>query len=95
MRTATLIFAFLLGGLSFKGFSAIHHPQKHTGEAQCIQRNAAAFWFIRPNRELFEMYFDNPPGILSPGLTFSDITYTDDNGWERHFIKATVKGPHN
>jgi hypothetical protein len=67
-----------------------HHPLKHTWECRVLAVNGHSFWFVRPNNELFEAYFDNPP-LLRPGMPLSDIAYTDDNADQRHFVKATFK----
>jgi len=48
-----------------------------------------SFWFLRPDQEVFEMFFDNPPK-LQTGTNLADIVYTDDNSWERHFVSAQL-----
>jgi hypothetical protein len=71
------------------------HPQeKHTGPAQLIyiSEGRTQFWFVRPNHELFEMCFDNPPPQWFLNNRFVDITYFDDNADKRHFIKARLEG---
>jgi hypothetical protein len=45
---------------------------------------------VRPNNEIFEAYFDNPPAMVQPGMVLIDLAYTDDNADLRHFVKATV-----
>lgn len=75
-------------GLYF-GISHIHH-QKHTGAIQFIyQTNPKCYWFVRPDREAFEMCFDNPPP-LRPNGWLDDLTYTDDTTDLKHFIKMRV-----
>lgn len=86
-----LFVAFTLGVLADIGVRRYHHPLKHTWDCQVVSANSHIFWFIRPNRELFEMYFDNPP-ILQPGMALHDLAYTDDNADMRHFVKATMSG---
>jgi hypothetical protein len=86
---ASLI-AFSLGGVSHKLYATYHHPLKHTWDCQVIARPSEhIYWFMRPNREIFEAYFDNPP-ILAPGMTLKDVAYTDDNADLRHFVRATM-----
>lgn len=83
--------AFAGGVSSHKLYVARHHPLKHTQECQLVQQaSGGSFWFMRPDNELFEMYFDNPP-ILRQGMRFKDIAYTDDNADMRHFVNATLK----
>lgn len=82
---------FAAGAGTHKAYQAHRHPLKHTWDCQIVLiGNAGTFWFERPNKELFEMYFDNPP-ILRVGMAFKDVTYTDDNADMRHFVKATMK----
>jgi hypothetical protein len=86
---AVLLFACGMG--SDRLVIRYRHPLKHTWDCQLVARPTEhSFWFMRPNRELFETYFDNPP-IFQPGTQFKDITYTDDNADLRHFVKATVR----
>jgi hypothetical protein len=66
------------------------HPEKHTGKVQVAAVFGPSFWFIRPNGEAFEMYFDNPPAVLRIGLSLEDITYTDDNADMRHLVKLRI-----
>jgi hypothetical protein len=91
VQIVALCCVFAGGAGSHKLYVARHHPVKHTWECQMVQQaSPGAFWFVRPNHELFEMYFDNPP-ILRPGMLFKDIAYTDDNADMRHFLAATLK----
>jgi hypothetical protein len=67
------------------------HPLKHTWDCQLVQQaSKSSYWFVRPNHEIFEMFFDNPP-IFPVGVQLRDIAYTDDNADMRHFVKATLK----
>lgn len=87
---ATIIFLSSL--LGFES-SYLHRPDKHTGACQFIYKDmtGSRFWFSRPNGEIFEMYYDNPPAF-GLGIKFSDITYKDDGPDHRLFIKAKVDG---
>lgn len=69
------------------------HGIKHTG--RCVRSfrspsDTRCDWFVRPNNEIFEACWDNPPDFVD-GLTFEDISYKDDNADLRHFIKAKLK----
>lgn len=66
--------------------------QKHTGPCQVVPQlvHGSCTWLVRPNNEVFEMCFDNPPNWMQIGVAFKDITYTDDNRNMRHFVKATL-----
>lgn len=92
LTSASLLAAFFMAGLgSDRLVIHYHHPLKHTWDCQLVSHNTEhTFWFVRPNKELFEVYFDNPP-ILQVGMSFKDIAYTDDNADLRHFVKATLK----
>lgn len=90
----------ILGGLVLSAvlwlspFSIFHvHKQKHTGPVivQFRVANGKCIWFQRPNLEVFEACFDNPP-LFGNGLVLADITYVDDNANWRHFLKATLGG---
>lgn len=83
--TLTLLLLFSLGCPSFRA-------EKHTGPCSLIfVGSESRFWFIRPNKEMFEMYFDNPPEVLKYTRDFNDIVYVDDGPNYRHFIKAVLK----
>jgi hypothetical protein len=70
-----------------------YHGQKHTGPVTlALIATPRSFWFVRPNQEFFEMFFDNPPQIRN-GAILEDLVYTDDNGWERHFVSARIAQP--
>lgn len=94
---AVLLFALGLGsgtggyGLRLK----YHHPLKHTGRCTPISVNGPIFWFKRPNGEMFEMLFDNPPlmmyktnqlGQAVGWFSLLDIVYKDDNADMQHFV---------
>jgi hypothetical protein len=73
----------------------LHHKEvKHTGPCQFVTSiDSKRYWFMRPaDKELFEMYFDNPPMtvrmVSAPNLV--DIYYTDDNADMRHFVKLQI-----
>ena len=86
-----LVFALglLLGAAAHKAYAALSHPLKDTGPVQVINIvGGHAWWFIRPNREIFEAYFDNPPVLLGYGARLDHLWYRDDNAWMRHFEKA-------
>lgn len=88
-----VLIAFGLGVVTHAAYIRYHHPLKHTWECQIVSVNGPIYWFQRPNKELFEMYFDNPPKDLR-GLSMyplRDLTYTDDNADLRHFVKAQIK----
>jgi hypothetical protein len=86
-----LAVAFFLGGLTERFLIYHLHPLKHTWDCVFIaQASRGAFWFERPNGEIFEMYFDNPP-ILRVGMAVQDIAYRDDNADMRHFVYARMK----
>lgn len=74
------------------GLLGCGHGVKHTGPCQVVPafNHSSCSWFVRPNNEVFEMCFDNPPNFLRTGVAFKDITYTDDNANMRHFIKAQL-----
>jgi hypothetical protein len=79
------------GAGGHKLYATKHHPLKDTQQCTVLYRvSEHIIWFVRPNREIFEAYFDNPP-LLMQGATYSHIYYTDDNADLRHFVKATVK----
>jgi hypothetical protein len=82
---------FTSGCFSHAGYVRYHHPLKHTWDCQLIaQPTGHVYWYMRPNHELFEVYWDNPP-LSWAGAQFKDIAYTDDNADMRHFVKATLK----
>jgi hypothetical protein len=85
--TATFFLSGWMSGIAWRRF---HHPLKHTWACSIIAENGPVFWFMRPNGELFEAFFDNPP-IFRVGTQLSDLAYTDDNADLRHFVKATLK----
>ena len=79
----------LLGGSYF----TYHHipRDKHTQNVQIIQvktNNAGhPVWVLgRPNKEIFEMEFDNDIPQVSVGVAFRDIVYRD-HGSYRHLVK--------
>lgn len=66
------------------------HPIKHTGPCVFMRRDSTqCYWFVRPNRESFEMCFDNPPNVMVVAQSFDDVTYVDDNADFRHLLKFT------
>jgi hypothetical protein len=92
VNSVLVILLFGSGAATHKAYQHFHHPLKHTWDCQLVSRPTEhVFWFARPNREIFEMYLDNPPAILMPGQIFRDVAYTDDNEDMRHFVKATLK----
>ena len=94
-RTVKMLVWFMwlwIGVGAHKLCQSHYHPLKHTWDCQVVYVNSHIYWFMRPNHELFEMYFDNPP-ILQLGMQLHDIAYTDDNADMRHFVKATMAMP--
>lgn len=93
IRIMLVIALMFIAGV-FIGAGGLHwhyHSQKHTGPATLALRfTSRCYWFQRPNAEIFEMCFDNPPP-WTQGLGFSDITYTDDNADLRHLMKAQLR----
>lgn len=81
----------LLSGFSVRHF--YHTQNKHTGPIVISGHgiSSGCAWFIRPNKELFEACFDNPPEWFQNGMPLDDLVYTDDNADTRHFIKAVLK----
>lgn len=66
------------------------HPLKHTQACtMSLKLTSQCYWFVRPDGEIFEMCFDNPPPF-SVGMDFRDISYKDDNADLRHFVKAQL-----
>jgi hypothetical protein len=91
MAVAILLNAAVLIPIGFAlGWHHQGHIEKHTGRAQVVAANGPRFWFLRPNGEVFQMYFDNPPEVFRSGLTLDDITYTDDNADMRHLVKLRL-----
>ena len=68
--------------------------QKHTQACQLvfISPGGRLYWFMRANREVFAMNFDNPPA-LPIGTSFKDVTYFDDSADQVHFVKAQIAEP--
>jgi hypothetical protein len=81
-----ILLAIFMGGF---GTARLHKHVKHTGPARVVMSQYGHVWFTRPDNEVFEMWFDNPPPINS-GLSLADIAYTDDNRDERHFLSMTL-----
>lgn len=91
LLAAVAFWGLFTGALSDRLVIHYRHPLKHTWDCVLIDHPTEhTFWFIRPNREIFEAYFDNPP-IFPVGTQFRDIAYTDDNADLRHFVKATIR----
>ena len=90
-KILSYVLAAAIGAGSVAGYHRFHHPLKHTQACFLAQSDGRSFWFIRPNREIFEMYLDNPPEIFNRVRDFRDITYTDDNADMRHFVSAQLK----
>jgi len=74
------------------GVSHFSHPLKDTQRCQLFRVTGQSFWFVRPDGEVFEMFFDNPPAALSPGMNFTHVLYKDDNAYMRHFVSAQLAG---
>jgi hypothetical protein len=91
LKRAVVVWLIMtLSMLAGAGLKGRRHPEKHTGKVQVAGVYGPSFWFIRPNGEAFEMYFDNPPAVLRLGLNLEDITYTDDNADMRHLVKLRI-----
>jgi hypothetical protein len=89
-RIVSAALTMVLGVGLGAGLRGHGHPEKHTGKVQVAGVFGPSFWFLRPNGEAFEMYFDNPPAVLRLGLSLDDITYTDDNADMRQLVKIKV-----
>lgn len=89
MKRIIVILILVAGNVAMGSFIGHRRwQQKSTGPAVLQLKMGSSFWFARPNGEVFEMFFDNPPPF-QPGMRMDDITYTDDNESMRHFLKAT------
>jgi hypothetical protein len=68
------------------------NKQKHTNDCQLLHVSGGQYTFRRPNDEVFEMYFVNPPNIpVGAEFDGDGITYTDAPHDMRTFIKAKTK----
>lgn len=96
MNKSSLAVALLGAALALSSVMTLAHyatrPVKHTGPAALAYIRADkhnCYWFSRPNAEVFEMCFDNPPPF-NLNMKFYDIAYKDDNKDLRHFLSAVV-----
>lgn len=72
----------------------LFRSEKHTGPVVVVSQNGETFQMLRPNREFFEMKFDEHTSpVVCTGAKFDDIVYKDVDTDTRHFIKATVAVP--
>lgn len=80
--------------VSFFIYKPIVGHVKHTGPVSVTAKYADRYIMIRPNREVFEMKFDeDTEPYVCVGAKFDDISYKDVGENTRHFVSAKVAEP--